>query len=264
MLNCFVVPTADSREGWGKTTSDTIVISGTGGGVGTNYSCVRPKGSKINGSGGFATGAVSLMRGINAFGEVMKAGGGRRTALMMALNVNHGDIIEFLDTKLDLKQLNNANVSTVFDEDPEIFFDLVKKDQQLDLKHNGKIVGHASAKELWHKVVSNAIRSGEPGILNGFLANKMSNIWYWKPLICTNPCGEIWLVEYDCCDLGSLVLPRFISSGALDRELLKNTIFSAVRFLDDVLTVNNYPLPEIKETCSAIRRIGLGGRRINK
>lgn len=258
LLNCFVVPTADSREGWGRTASDTIIISGTGGGVGTNYSPVRPRGTTIAGTGGVATGAVSLMRGIDAFGEQMKAGGGRRTALMMALNLTHGDIIEFLDAKLDLKQLNNANVSVIFDEDPEAFFKLVKKDKPLELKHNGKVIGQVSAKELWHKIVSNAVKSGEPGLLNGYLANRMSNIWYWRPLVCTNPCGEIWLVEYDCCDLGALVLPRFVINGELNRPLLKKTIETAVRFLDDVLTVNNYPLPEIKETCSAIRRIGLG------
>jgi len=258
LLNCFVIPTKDSREGWGRTASDTIVISGTGGGVGTNYSPIRPRKSKIAGTGGEATGSVSLMRGINAFGEEMKGGGGRRVALMMALNLNHGDILEFLDTKLDLKQLNNANVSVIFDENPEDFFALVKEGGFLELKHMGKVIGRASASELWHKIVSNALKSGEPGLLNGYYANKMNNIWYFKPVICTNPCGEIWLIEYDCCDLGALVLPRFIINGKIDRDLIKSTIRTAVRFLDDVLTVNNYPMDEIRETCALIRRIGLG------
>lgn len=258
LLNCFVIPTKDSREGWGKTASDTIVISGTGGGVGTNYSPIRPRNSKISGTGGVATGAVSLMRGINAFGEEMKAGGGRRVALMMALNINHGDIVEFLDAKLDLQKLNNANVSTIFEDNPEDFFALVKANADLELKHMGKVVGTAPAAELWKRIVSNALKSGEPGLLNGYLANRMNNIWYFKPVICTNPCGEIWLVEYDCCDLGALVLPRFIINGKIDRDLIKSTIKLAVRFLDDVLTVNNYPMDEIKEMCSQIRRIGMG------
>lgn len=258
LLNCFVIPSKDSREGWGKTLYDTVVISGTGGGIGTNFSPDRPRGSKIEGTGGIATGAVSHMKMQNSIGDELKAGGGRRVALMMALNLTHGDIEEFLDTKLDKKQLTNANVSVNFDEDPERFFKLVKDDAQLELKHNGKVVGHASAKALWQKIVSNALKGGEPGILNGYFANRMSNIWYWKPVICTNPCGEIWLVEYDCCDLGSLVLPRFIVNGKLDRDLLKRVIQLAVRFLDNVLTVNNYPLEEIRETCEMIRRIGLG------
>ncbi len=188
LLNCFVVPTHDSREGWGKTTSDTIVISGVGGGVGTNYSPVRPRGSKINGAGGIASGAVSLMRGINAFGEEMKNGGGRRVALMMTLRIDHGDIVEFLDSKLDLGKLNNANVSVNFEADPEIFFERVKRGEDLELKHNGKVVGRIPAKKIWSKIVSNALKGGEPGLLNGYLANRMSNIWYYTPLISTNPC----------------------------------------------------------------------------
>ena len=260
LLNCFVIPTADSREGWGKSTSDMIVISGVGGGMGMNGSPVRPRGSPINGSGGKATGAVSLFHILNAAGDVIKAGGDRRVALMLALNLNHGDIQEFLDTKLDLEKLTNANVSVVFNEDPEDFFELVKKDSDLELKHNGKVVGKVKAKQIWTKIISNALKGGEPGLLNGYLANRMSNIWYHSPLICTNPCGEIWLAAYDCCCLGSVVLPRFVDEEKkeFDWDELKRVVTLGVRFLDNVLSVNNYPLPEIKETCSQLRRIGLG------
>jgi ribonucleoside-diphosphate reductase alpha chain len=260
LLNCFVIPATDTKEGWGKTTSDFITISMTGGGVGTNYSPLRPRFSLINGTGGVASGSVSLMRGINSFGEEIRQGGGRRVALMMALKLNHGDIMEFLDAKLDKSQLNNANVSVVFDESPEDFFDLVKKDAEFELKHNGKVIGKVKAKQLWTKIITNALKSGEPGILNGYLANKMSNIGYYKPLVCTNPCGEIWLIEYDCCDLGHLVLPRFVdmTTREIDWEGLKEAAAIGIRFLDNVLTVNNYPLPEIKETATSIRRVGLG------
>ncbi len=99
---------------------------------------------------------------------------------------------------------------------------------------------------------------GEPGLLNGYLANKMNNIWYYTPLICTNPCGEIWLSAYDCCCLGALVLPRFVNGTEINWDLMRETIINSVRFLDNVLTVNNYPLAEIKDRCSKIRRIGLG------
>jgi len=260
LLNCFVIPTHDSREGWGKTVSDMIVISGVGGGVGANYSPIRPKGSKINGAGGTATGAVSLMRGINGFGTEIKGGGGRRVALMMTLRHDHGDILEFLDAKLDLGTLNNANVSVNFEEDSQVFFDKVKKDEDYELKHNGKVVGKVSSKKVWHKIVSNALKGGEPGILNGYLANKMNNGWYYAPLVSTNPCGEIWLAEYDCCCLGSLVLPRFVKEDTkeMDWDELHKATTLGVRFLDNVLSVNNYPLPEIKDQCSNLRRIGLG------
>lgn len=259
MLNCFVIGTSDSREGWGRTVSDSIVISGTGGGVGLNASPVRPRGSAIRGTGGTSTGSVSLMEIINSAGEVIKAGGGRRTALMLALGLSHGDIVEFLDKKLDLKQLNNANVSVIFDEDPEDFFAKVVADELWDLYHQGKVVGYIPARILWDRIVKNALAGGEPGILNGYLANKMSNIWYIEPLTCTNPCGEIWLSPYDCCCLAALVLPRFVNENReVDWDMLKDAVQTGVRFLDDVLTVNTYPLPEVQAKCSQLRRVGLG------
>lgn len=258
LLNCFVAPTQDSREGWGRTISDVIVISGTGGGVGLNGSPIRPRGTPIAGTGGEATGAVSLFEIVDAAGNVIKAGGGRRTALMLCLNISHGDIIEFLDKKLDLKQLPNANVSIVFEEDPEAFFKLVRERRDFELKFNGQVIGKAPAHDLWLKAVTNAAKSGEPGLLNGYLANKMSNIWYVEPLISTNPCGEIWLSAYDCCCLTALVLPRFVNDGQFDWHRLAEVVKVGVRFLDNVLTVNNYPLPEIAEKCKQLRRIGLG------
>lgn len=258
LLNCFVIPTGDSREAWGKTLSDTVVIAGTGGGIGANYSPIRPRGATIGGTGGKATGAVSLMVGQDAVGEIIGMGGGRRIALMQCLSLSHPDIIEFLDKKLDLKQLNNANVSVVFDFDPEWFFGLVKEDMELPLMFQGKQVGSIPAKELWMRIVKNALSNGEPGILNGFLANKMSNIGYIEPLTSTNPCGEIWMSPYDCCCLGHVVLPRFVKDGKFDWEGFRETIRTGVRFLDDVLSVNSYPLPEIEAKCSQLRRIGLG------
>lgn len=240
LLNCFVVPTADSREGWGKTLYDMIVVSGTGGGVGINCSPVRPRGSAIGGVAGAASGAVSLMELINAAGDVVKSGGGRRTALMLCLGADHGDIAEFLDAKLDHAKLTNANVSVVFDRDPEEFF------------------ADPSKAALWAKIVTNSLRSGEPGLLNGHYANRMNTIWYRAPLISTNPCGEIWMPAYDCCCLGAVVLPRFVQDGAVDWPKLEHAVKLGVRFLDNVLTVNNYPLPEIAATCSQYRRIGLG------
>lgn len=258
LLNCFVIPTEDSREGWGKTVSDSIVISGTGGGVGLNASPVRPRGSAIHGTGGVATGAVSLMQVVDAAGEVIKAGGGRRTALMLCLNLSHGDIQEFLDKKLDLDQLNNANVSVVFNDDPEYFFSLVDAGGNLNLLHNGEVVGSIAAKPLWDKIVANALKTGEPGILNGYLANRMSNIAYIEELVSTNPCGEIWMSPYDCCCLGALVLPRFMEGTELDTYGLFQVTTASIRFLDNVLTVNTYPLPEIKAKCEQLRRIGLG------
>lgn len=258
LLNCFVIPTGDSRESWGQTLYDTVVIAGTGGGIGMNLSPSRPRGSPIRGAGGESTGAVSLGVAVNGVGEIMGAGGGRRIALMLCLNISHGDIVEFLDKKLDLKELNNANVSVVFDQDPEEFFRLVREKADFPLTFNGKQVGSIPAYDLWMRVVRNALAGGEPGILNSYLANKMSNIGYIEPLTSTNPCGEIWMSPYDCCCLGHVVLTRFVNNGQFDWAGFRKIIRLGVRFLDDVLTVNSYPMPEIEEKCSQLRRIGLG------
>jgi ribonucleoside-diphosphate reductase alpha chain len=260
LLNCFVTPNPhDSREGWGSLLSDMIVISGTGGGVGSNYSTIRPRGSEIRGHSGKATGAVSLMRIVDAAGEVIRAGGGRRTALMMALNHDHPDLLEFMDTKLDDNALTNANVSVVFmNESPEAFLRKVENDELHDLKWRGEVKAQVPARQIWDKIISNSVQSGEPGILNGWLANQQNNIYYATSLCSTNPCGEIWLSGHECCDLGALVLPRFVVNGRLDLKQLARTIHTSVRFLDNVLDVNTYPLPKIEETCKNFRRIGLG------
>lgn len=258
-MNCFVVPTEDSREGWGQTVSDSIVISGTGGGVGMNFSPVRPRGSEIRGHSGTATGAVSLMEIVNAAGEVIRAGGGRRTALMMCLNHDHPDTLEFLNKKLDLSQLTNANVSTVFmNESLDDFLVKVEQDKLHAFVWRDKVVKYHPARDLWRMIISHAVQCGEPGILNGWLANEQNNIAYHAPLVSTNPCGEIWLNAYGSCDLGALVLPRFVVKGKLDRRLLARTITTAVRFLDNVLDVTHYPLRAIEDVCKNVRRLGLG------
>jgi ribonucleoside-diphosphate reductase alpha chain len=262
LLNCFVVPTDDSREGWGQTVKDMLIISGTGGGVGTNYSPIRPRGTPIKGTGGEATGAVSLMEIINQTGEVIKAGGGRRTALMMCLRYDHADIMEFLNAKLDLERLNNANVSVLVDDD---FFKQVENNEDIVLKFRDRPVLDSEgnertipAQELWDKIIQNSYNSAEPGILNIGLANKMNNIHYYKPLIATNPCGEIWLESYGCCCLGAVNLAQHITDGEMDWESLADTVNVGVRLLDNVLDVNQYPIKEIEINCQKVRRIGLG------
>ena len=305
LLNCFVVPADDSREGWGKTVSDMLVISGTGGGVGINFSPIRPRGTPIRGTGGQATGAVSLMEVINQTGEVIKAGGGRRTALMQCLRYDHADIMEFLSKKFNRfelsqenagellkdtypnlpqaeledilenynddvekviqslvkyqldQRLKNANVSVLVDNE---FFDKIKNEEDIVFEWNNKEISRIPAKEIWDIIVYNSWESGEPGILNQGLANEMNNIWYHKKLISTNPCGEIWLEPYGCCDLGAINLVSHIDpeTNEIDWDMLADTVTVGVRFLDDVLDVNIYPLPEIEKNCQNVRRIGLG------
>ena len=221
---------------------------------------------KLSGTGGYATGAVSLMRIENAALTEIKDGGGRRAARMMCLNIDHGDIEEFLSAKLDLKQLNNANISVVFDEDPEVFFNAVRNDETWDLVWQNQTVRTVPAKDLWNKIIHNALKMGEPGILNMHLANQMNNIYYCRKLVSTNPCGEICMQPYSTCCLGAVVLPKFVKKGSraanvrdrIDWEELHETVSTGIRFLDNVLDVTYYPTVELKNESAATRRIGLG------
>lgn len=258
LLNCFVIPISDSREGWGDYLRESLIISGTGGGLGCNFSPVRPNGSEVKGTGGYATGPVSVMRMDDGVGLELVAGGGRRMAKMSALDITHPDVIEFLDCKLTDGNLSTTNISVIINFDTSEFIEKVRNDETLELIWGGKKHGEVSARELWERIVGNAWKNGEPGVLNGHLANSLNNIYYHKQLVATNPCGEIWLEPYGCCCLGALVLPRFVSNSKIDYDVLDETIRAAVRFLDNVLTVNQYPLEKIKQNCEEVRRIGLG------
>lgn len=263
LLNCFVLPTGDSREAWGKSINDMLIVSGVGGGIGANFSPIRGRGYAVKGTGGVSTGAVSLMQMWDKVGDILVSGGGRRLALMLSLDIDHPDIEEFLNVKLDLDELNNANISIILPPHltSEEFQTLVAEDGDIELRFGGlpdKLGRKIKARELWTKLVQNAWQSGEPGFLNMSYANKMNNIYYHKPLLTTNPCGEICLESYGCCDLGALVLPRFVVDGKMRWADLEETVRLGVRFLDNVLDVNHYPIQEIEDNCKQVRRIGLG------
>ena len=137
---------------------------------------------------------------------------------------------------------------------------MIKNNEDIVFEWNNKESGSIPAQEIWDIIVQNSWESGEPGILNEGLANKMNNIWYHSDLISTNPCGEIWLEPYGCCDLGAINLVSHIdmATGDIDWDKLANTVTVGVRFLDNVLDVNIYPLKEIEQNCHTVRRIGLG------
>ena len=256
LLNCFVwTDDLDSREGWGDALRAVTIISGTGGGVGINFSKVRPRGTAIRGTGGEATGAVSLMRCINAVCNELREGGGRRSALMFCLKYDHPDLMEFLEAKLDNNELNNANVSVCID---DAFLKLLDEQGDVVFRWHGEERGRVSAQEIWDKIVAHAWKSGDPGVLNIGLANAMNTVSYRQDVVSTNPCGEIWMPPYDCCCLGAVNLHTHVRDGDVDWDLLEETVAMSVRFLDDVLDQNNYPLPIIQETCQKYRRIGLG------
>jgi ribonucleoside-diphosphate reductase alpha chain len=153
--------------------------------------------------------------------------------------------------------LKNANISVLVDQQ---FFDAVENNEDIEVMWRGNPITSYPAKEVWDMLVQNAWESGEPGILNIGLANEMNNIHYHKPLISTNPCGEIWLEAYGCCDLGAINLAQHINEDGTDFDWddLNDSVNLGVRFLDNVLDVNTYPLAEIEKNCRDVRRIGLG------
>lgn len=255
LLNCFVIPLEDSRESIGQMLKEYLIISGTGGGVGISFSKLRPKGSNIITNGGNSSGPISFMDCVNQVAGTIKTGGQRRAATMISLSAYHPDVEDFIHHKIDLANLTNANVSVEADHK---FFTAIRENKPWDLIWNGKIVKTIDAKKLWDKIVENANKSGEPGILNMGLARKMSNSYYFDDLITTNPCGEIFLPAYGCCCLGSINLSNFIENKEFQWERFKEVIDLGVRFLDNVLTVNTYPLEEIRNQSMKERRIGLG------
>jgi ribonucleoside-diphosphate reductase alpha chain len=258
LLNCFVLGNElDSKEGWAKISYENIVTSMTGGGCGQDFSDVRPNGATISGHRGICPGPVELMRLVNHNGKSVRAGGGRRVANMFSLDGEHPDLLEFLDAKLVKGELDMANVSVRMRNTTK-FIEAVKNDLDWELSWKGQYKKKIRARELWDKIVKNAYDSAEPGFLNMELALNESNIWYVEDLVTTNPCGEIFLSPYDCCCLGHLVLTRFVKDSEVDWHLLAEVIRNAVRFLDNVLSVNSFPLPEMKAKSNRLRRIGLG------
>jgi len=258
LLNCFVLrSTLDSKEGWGDLSREMIITSMTGGGCGIDFSDVRPRGASIRGQRGTAPGPVELMKLINGSGDPIRAGGSRRTALMFSLDMDHPSIEEFLDAKLEQGELQLANIS-IRCKNTDKFINAVLEDKEWELQWKGQYKSSINARQLWQKIVTNAYNCAEPGFLNWELALNESTIYYIEDLVTTNPCGEIALPEHDCCDLGHLVLPRFVSGSRVNWEDLGETVRIAVRFLDNVLSVNHFPLPEMKEKSEKLRRIGLG------
>lgn len=254
--NCFVLPVADSRESIGDLIRNVLVISGTGGGIGISFRNLRFKGAPIRGAGGESSGPVSFMKAVNAIAEVIKIGGGRRAALMLSLPIDHPDIEEFLHVKLDLDELTNANISVEINNK---FLEAVKNNDDWDLVWAGRVVKTVKAIDLWNKIVSNSLQSGEPGILNLDLARKMSNSDHvGLPILTTNPCGEQFLPAFSSCNLASINVCRFISGNRIDEEAFRAAIAVGVRFLDNIIDVSEFPLAENRDAQQKERRLGLG------
>jgi len=276
LFNCYHLPIGEI----GQFYKDALTLWSEGGGVGANFTPLRPRNDPIFGKGGHSSGLVSFMKGANFISQLIESGGSRRAAAIGHIDVSHPELLDFIDAKLlrpDVRKwlkddtpqdiidlvrekiekgdLNHFNISVMVNNE---FIERVEGNKNWTFKFKQKSYGTVKARDIWNKMVENMTECGEPGLINwtNFAKN---NSYYFEPVTGTNPCGETTLGPYGVCDLGSLVLPNFITGNInTNWKKLEYIIKLAVRFLDNVIEVNKYVLKEIDINAHKSRRIGIG------
>jgi ribonucleoside-diphosphate reductase alpha chain len=259
---CFVLPVENGRRNIFRTLSDAIDVQTYGGGTGMNFSRLRPKGDRIDSTGMKASGPVAFI-GIFDYiiGDMISQGGIRPGANMGILRVDHPDIEAFITAKSKEGVLKNFNLSVGV---TDAFMKAVKNDENVALVFDQKIYQTLPAQKLWKKIVKGAWRNGEPGIVFLDTINRANPLRPIGEIEATNPCGEQPLLPYGSCTLGSINLSHMVkgnwveNKAGINWEKLRKTVRIALHFLDSVISVNFYPVPEIEEAANKTRQIGLG------
>lgn len=258
---CFVLPVDDALSNGQSGIYDTLrsmaLIHQSGGGTGFGFSRLRARGAMVRSTTGVASGPVSFMQLYDASTDAVKQGGTRRGANMGILRVDHPDVMEFITCKEDLTKITNFNISVGI---TSKFMEAVKADADYDLfdQSTQQVTGQLRAREVWDKMIMGAWRTGEPGVFFIDEANRYNPVPHLGAYEATNPCGEQPLLPYDVCNLGSVNVGHYVINGVMDWDAFKRDISLSTHFLDNIIDVNKYPLPEIDALSKRIRRIGLG------